>query len=308
MSGRGTAPALAAVHRRRAARARGRPAPADARGHADGQRSHGGFRVRSAAVASVRGVRTVECRFPVSSRVAVRSQEEIGNASLPSSDCRRVVLWRWPLRARAGRWLRADAASPPQQPPAGQPPAGAAACGSPAGQPRRRRSCGSRRRPGVLLVQIKPDQTADFEEMMGKLKDGAGEERRTRCASSRRPAGRSTRRPSRRAPTRSTSCVDRSGGAGRRVRPARHALQDDDLGPKRARLRTRRCSRGTPAAFAGRQPAEPDADRRAKLPAVAAVERRIGAQSTGCSRPVRSLARLSACRALQARSDLRTSG
>src|SRR5919107_1858568 len=51
------------------------------------------------------------------------------------------------------------------QPPTGQQPAAAAA---PAGAPK----VGFTTPAGILLVQIKPDQTAVFEEMIGKLKAG----------------------------------------------------------------------------------------------------------------------------------------
>jgi len=60
-----------------------------------------------------------------------------------------------------------------QQPPAGQPPAGqtppaaAAQPAAPAGP-----KLGFTTPAGMLLVQVKPDQTAVFEEMMGKIKAG----------------------------------------------------------------------------------------------------------------------------------------
>ncbi|OFW10982.1 MAG: hypothetical protein A3H96_26350 [Acidobacteria bacterium RIFCSPLOWO2_02_FULL_67_36] len=50
------------------------------------------------------------------------------------------------------------AQQPPAQPPAAQPPAGP--------------KLGFTTPAGLLLVQIKPDQTAVFEEMIGKLKAG----------------------------------------------------------------------------------------------------------------------------------------
>ena len=77
------------------------------------------------------------------------------------------------------------AQTPPAQPPAGQPPAGqqpAAGQQPPAEQPAAGQT--ETEKPeeppkvpftspaGALLVQIKPDQTAVFEEMVGKLKSG----------------------------------------------------------------------------------------------------------------------------------------
>jgi hypothetical protein len=63
---------------------------------------------------------------------------------------------------------------PAQQPPAGQPPAGqqppAAAEPAKTEAPKVPFTSPS----GILLVQIKPDQTATFEEMIGKLKAGLG--------------------------------------------------------------------------------------------------------------------------------------
>ena len=57
---------------------------------------------------------------------------------------------------------------PPGQPPAGQPPA-AAQPAAPAAP-----KVGFTAPAGLLLVQVKPDQTATFEEMMGKIKAGVG--------------------------------------------------------------------------------------------------------------------------------------
>lgn len=54
---------------------------------------------------------------------------------------------------------------PAQQPPAGQPPAAAAA------QPAAPKLT-FKTNAGMLLVQVKPDQTAAFEEMVAKLKSG----------------------------------------------------------------------------------------------------------------------------------------
>jgi hypothetical protein len=56
-----------------------------------------------------------------------------------------------------------------QQPPAGQQPPAAAQPAAPAGP-----KVGFKTNAGVLLVQVKPDQTATFEEMMGKIKSGVG--------------------------------------------------------------------------------------------------------------------------------------
>jgi hypothetical protein len=59
--------------------------------------------------------------------------------------------------------------TPPQQPPAGQPPAASAQPAAPT-EPK----VGFTAPAGLLLVQVKPDQTATFEEMMGKIKNGVG--------------------------------------------------------------------------------------------------------------------------------------
>ena len=58
----------------------------------------------------------------------------------------------------------ASAQTPPTQPPAQQPPAQAAPAAPAAPQVTFKSSA------GMLLVQIKPDQTAAFEDMMAKLK------------------------------------------------------------------------------------------------------------------------------------------
>jgi hypothetical protein len=56
---------------------------------------------------------------------------------------------------------------PTQQPPTQQPPAQTApAPAAPAGAPK----IGFKTNAGMLLVQVKPDQTAAFEELMSKLK------------------------------------------------------------------------------------------------------------------------------------------
>ena len=60
-----------------------------------------------------------------------------------------------------------------QQPPAGQPPAGqppAAAQPAAPAAPKVAFTAPA----GLLLVQVKADQTAVFEEMMGKIKSGVG--------------------------------------------------------------------------------------------------------------------------------------
>src|SRR6187397_2480076 len=56
---------------------------------------------------------------------------------------------------------------PAQQPPTGQPPA-AAAPAQPAAP-----KLTFKTNSGILLVQVKPDQTAAFEEMIAKLRTGA---------------------------------------------------------------------------------------------------------------------------------------
>ncbi len=66
--------------------------------------------------------------------------------------------------------LFAQAAPPAQQPPAQQPPA-AAAPAQPAAPPAAPKVAFATP-AGILLVQIKPAQTADFEEMISKLKAG----------------------------------------------------------------------------------------------------------------------------------------
>jgi hypothetical protein len=65
--------------------------------------------------------------------------------------------------------LFAQATPPAQQPPAQQPPAQPAAA-APAQPPAAK--IGFTTPAGMLLVQIKPAQTADFEDMMSKLKAG----------------------------------------------------------------------------------------------------------------------------------------
>jgi hypothetical protein len=57
-----------------------------------------------------------------------------------------------------------------QQPPAGQPPAAAPAAPAAPAPPK----VGFTTSAGLLLVQVKPDQTAVFEEMMNKIKTGVG--------------------------------------------------------------------------------------------------------------------------------------
>lgn len=59
---------------------------------------------------------------------------------------------------------------PTAQPPAGQPPAGQPPTGQPAEKPAPKLSFPTP--AGILLVQVKPDQTAAFEEMITKLKAG----------------------------------------------------------------------------------------------------------------------------------------
>jgi hypothetical protein len=56
-----------------------------------------------------------------------------------------------------------------QQPPAGQPPPAAAQPAAPAAP-----KVGFTTPAGLLLVQVKSDQTAVFEEMMNKIKTGVG--------------------------------------------------------------------------------------------------------------------------------------
>jgi hypothetical protein len=62
---------------------------------------------------------------------------------------------------------------PPAQPPAGQPPAGQPPAGQPPAAPAAPKIAFTSP-AGLLLVQVKPDQTAVFEEMMGKIISGIG--------------------------------------------------------------------------------------------------------------------------------------
>jgi hypothetical protein len=61
----------------------------------------------------------------------------------------------------------AQATPPPAQPPAGQQPPAAAQPAAPAAP-----KLSFNTPAGMLLVQVKPDQTATFEEMIGKIKGG----------------------------------------------------------------------------------------------------------------------------------------
>ena len=73
--------------------------------------------------------------------------------------------------APAAAFAQNTSTQPPpagQQPPAGQPPAGQQPPAAAPAAPKVPFSTPA----GILLVQIKPDQTAVFEEMMGKLKAG----------------------------------------------------------------------------------------------------------------------------------------
>jgi hypothetical protein len=63
----------------------------------------------------------------------------------------------------------AQATTTTAQPPAGQPPPAAAQPAAPAAP-----KVGFTSEAGLLLVQVKPDQTAAFEEMMGKIQKGVG--------------------------------------------------------------------------------------------------------------------------------------
>jgi hypothetical protein len=64
-------------------------------------------------------------------------------------------------------------ATPPAQPPAGQAPAQPAGQAAAPAQPAAPKVAFTTP-AGVLLVQIKPDKTADFEELVTKLKAGIG--------------------------------------------------------------------------------------------------------------------------------------
>ena len=50
---------------------------------------------------------------------------------------------------------------------------------------------------GAFMFLIKPDQTANFEELIGKVKDGAAEQREPGPQAAGSPAGRCSRPPSR---------------------------------------------------------------------------------------------------------------
>jgi hypothetical protein len=78
-----------------------------------------------------------------------------------------------PASVRAQTQPPAQQQPPSQQPPAQQPPTGTQ---PPAAQPPASGApkLGFTTNAGLLLVQVKPDQTAAFEEMMSKLKTGIG--------------------------------------------------------------------------------------------------------------------------------------
>jgi hypothetical protein len=64
-------------------------------------------------------------------------------------------------------------ATPPAQPPTGQAPAGQPPAAAAPAQPAAPKLT-FKTNSGMLLVQVKPDQTAAFEEMIAKLRAGAG--------------------------------------------------------------------------------------------------------------------------------------
>jgi hypothetical protein len=61
---------------------------------------------------------------------------------------------------------------PTSQQPAGQPPAGQPPAGQPPAEAAKAPKLTFKTTAGMLLVQVKPDQTAAFEEMITKLKTG----------------------------------------------------------------------------------------------------------------------------------------
>src|SRR6187397_1829977 len=63
-------------------------------------------------------------------------------------------------------------AAPAQQPPAQQPPTGQPPAAAAPAQPAAPKLT-FKTNSGMLLVQVKPDQTAAFEEMIAKLRTGA---------------------------------------------------------------------------------------------------------------------------------------
>jgi hypothetical protein len=71
--------------------------------------------------------------------------------------------------APAAAFAQTTTTTTAQQPPAGQQPPAAAQPAAPAAP-----KVGFTTGAGLLLVQVKPDQTAAFEEMMGKIKSGVG--------------------------------------------------------------------------------------------------------------------------------------
>ena len=87
---------------------------------------------------------------------------------------------------------------------------------------------------GILLVQIKPDKTADLRGGDGQAEGSPGEERRSRSASSRRPAGRSS---SRQEPCRRQRALRHSRRAGREGRglPSCFALMQKTMTPEQLR-------------------------------------------------------------------------
>ena len=161
---------------------RGRAASAaDPRGHAGGQRNHGGVRVATSVarrcamrVGTVRLRGTIECR-----RFWRRSPTVHGGVR-----CDRVDAFKEEFGCVApcdDRRTRALALAPaarvrPDRRRRSRPPAAAPAAARSRPQPEADVHDAT---AGMLLVQIKPDQTAAFEEMIGKLKAGAREDATT---------------------------------------------------------------------------------------------------------------------------------
>jgi hypothetical protein len=69
----------------------------------------------------------------------------------------------------AALYAQTPPAAPPQQPPAGQPPAGQAPPAQAPAQPEKP-ALTFKSNAGLLLIQVKADQTAVFEEMFTKLR------------------------------------------------------------------------------------------------------------------------------------------
>ena len=143
---------------------------------------------------------------------------------------------------------------------------------------------------GVVLLYVKADKTADFEELMTKFKDGARQDGGGRAeaggrrgsSSSRRPVGAGRQRPSTCWwPTRwsrtSSTGSSRTSTRGSRPRPRRSIRS----GPTRRRPRRRPCStsrRSSSASRRGRRPVVSSAPSRPRPSGFARTPLRLGAR------------------------------